>query len=134
MRWLKSLFHRVHNLVRTGLIHQTDEAQFQIDKPAKEQGFEVRGSWLDTLWLDLRYSVRMLLNNPGFTVVSMIILALGIGANTTIFSVANAVLFRPLPYEDPRPASRYSGYPSTDRSRRGFAPGLGRLARSKSEL
>jgi len=84
------------------MIHHKDEAQFQIDKRAKEHGFEVKGrSWLEILWMDLRYSVRMLLKNRGFTVVSVIILALGIGANTVIFSVVNAVLFRPLPYEDP---------------------------------
>jgi hypothetical protein len=70
MRWLKSLLHRVHGLVRAEMIHHKDEAQFQIDKRAKEHGFEVKGrSWLEILWTDLRYSVRMLLKNRGFTVV-----------------------------------------------------------------
>jgi hypothetical protein len=54
---------------------------------------------METLWQDIRYGFRMLGKNPGFSLIVLILVAIGVGANTAMFSIFSAFLIRPLPYE-----------------------------------
>src|SRR5437870_10343566 len=84
---------------------------------------------------DLRFAFRQLLKNPGFTAVAVLTLALGIGANTAIFSFVNAILLRPLPYKDAdRLVIIYENYPANGWFRNAVAAPLLEVWRKQSIL
>ena len=79
---------------------------------------------MGTLFQDVRFAARMLLKQPGFTIIAVMTLALGIGANTAIFSIVNAVLLRPLPYPKPDRIIVLGEADKTQLSQSGFSVSL----------
>src|SRR5437762_14308528 len=73
-------------------------------RPRNTQSVAAGSSFVsvESIWCDIRFAVRSLLKAPGFTVVAILVMAVGIGANTAVFSVINTVLLKPLTYPDPQ--------------------------------
>jgi hypothetical protein len=135
-------FHRAEaeqNLIASGMApgaaRRAAKRQFGNQTKLREQSHEAVAFRLETVWQDCRYASRQMLRAPGFTLAVVLTLALGIGANTAIFSVVHATLLRDLPYPDAGKIVRIEDLPLKGTSAEGLT-GVPRVfdlqARSKS--
>ncbi|HUL16360.1 MAG TPA: ABC transporter permease, partial [Terriglobales bacterium] len=146
MNWAKRLFTRrelhselseeirahieekVEELVAEGMPREEAEhaarREFGNVSLTEEDGREVwRWNWIEDALQDVRFGLRQLRKSPGFTATAILTLALGIGANTAIFSVVNAVLLRPLPFKQAsRLVALHEGIPKLGYPKMGFSP------------
>jgi hypothetical protein len=97
---------RTADLIRSGLSPEAAERQARLELGSRERykdearaAFGLR--WLDDLGHDLRYAARVLWRSPGFALTAILSMALGVGANTVVFSIVNSLLLRPLPVSAP---------------------------------